>query len=70
MGRLVPPLVEEFGDRLTDEEIRTIADDILDTYDEVPIRSFVMTLANRRARELLKKRAGPDLSPASPLSAP
>ncbi len=64
------PLVEEFGDRLTDEEIRTIADDILDTYDEVPIRSFVMTLANRRAREILKKRAGPDLSPASPLSAP
>jgi arsenate reductase len=70
MGRLVPPLVEEFGDRLTDEEIRTIADDILDTYDEVPIRSFVMTLANRRAREILKERAGRELSPASPLSAP
>jgi arsenate reductase (thioredoxin) len=58
MGRLVPGLVAEFGDRLTDEEIRQIADDILDTYDEVPIRSFVMTLANRRAREILKQRAG------------
>jgi arsenate reductase (thioredoxin) len=58
MGRLVPGLVDEFGDRLTDEEIRQIADDILDTYDEVPIRSFVMTLANRRAREILKQRAG------------
>jgi arsenate reductase len=57
MGRLVPSLVEEFGDRLTDVEIRAIADDILDTYDEVPIRSFVMTLANRRAREILKQRA-------------
>jgi arsenate reductase (thioredoxin) len=58
MGRLVPGLVDEFGGRLTDEEIRQIADDILDTYDEVPIRSFVMTLANRRAREILKQRAG------------
>jgi arsenate reductase len=62
MGRLVPPLVEEFGGRLTDEEIRQIADDILDTYDEVPIRSFVMTLANRRAREILKARAGHTVS--------
>jgi arsenate reductase len=58
MARLVPGLVEEFGARLTDEEIRQIADDILDTYEEVPIRSFVMTLANRRAREILKQRAG------------
>jgi arsenate reductase (thioredoxin) len=62
MGRLVPPLVEEFGGRLTDEEIRQISDDILDTYDEVPIRSFVMTLANRRAREILKARAGHTVS--------
>jgi arsenate reductase (thioredoxin) len=57
MARLVPGLVDEFGGQLTDEEIRPIADDILDTYDEVPIRSFVMTLANRRAREILKERA-------------
>jgi hypothetical protein len=57
MGRLVPGLVDEFGGRLTDEEIRQIADDILDTYDDVPIRSFVMTLANRKAREILKQRA-------------
>jgi arsenate reductase (thioredoxin) len=58
MARLVPPLVEEFRGRLTDEEIRQLADDILDTYDDVPIRSFVMTLANRRAREILKERTG------------
>jgi arsenate reductase (thioredoxin) len=57
LGRLVPGLVQEFGDRLTDEEIRQIADDILDTYDDVPIRSFVMTLANRRARQIIKQRA-------------
>jgi arsenate reductase len=58
MANLVPGLVDEFGDRLTGGEIRQIADEILDTYDEVPIRSFVMTLANRRARALLKERAG------------
>jgi hypothetical protein len=58
MARLVPPLVEEFGGQLQDEEIRAIADEILDTYDDVPIRSFVMTLANRRARAMLKERSG------------
>jgi arsenate reductase len=56
MGRLVPGLVAEFGDRLTDDEIRTLADEILDTYDDAPVRSFVMTLANRRAREILRER--------------
>jgi hypothetical protein len=57
MARLVPGLVDEFGGQLTDEEIRRIADEILDTYDNVPVRSFVMTLANRKARALLKERA-------------
>jgi arsenate reductase len=58
MARLVPGLVDEFGGQLTDEEIRKIADEILDTYDDVPVRSFVMTLANRKAREILRERAG------------
>jgi arsenate reductase len=57
MGQLVPGLVREFGDRLEDDEIRGIADEILDQYEEVPVRSFVMTLANRRAREILKARS-------------
>jgi arsenate reductase (thioredoxin) len=58
MARLVPGLVDEFGGQLTDDEIRRIADQILATYDDVPVRSFVMTLANRKAREILKERAG------------
>jgi arsenate reductase (thioredoxin) len=58
MARLVPGLVKEFGAELTDDEIRGIADEILATYDEVPVRSFVMTLANRKAREILRQRAG------------
>jgi hypothetical protein len=58
MAQLVPGLVNEFGDRLSDEEIRRIADEILDQYEEVPVRSFVMTLANRRAREIMKAHSG------------
>jgi arsenate reductase (thioredoxin) len=58
MAHLVPRLVDEFGGKLTDEEIREIADEILGRYDDVPVRSFVMTLANRKAREMLKERAG------------
>jgi arsenate reductase (thioredoxin) len=57
LAQLVPGLVDEFGERLSDEEIRQIADEILDGYEEVPVRSFVMTLANRRAREILKERS-------------
>jgi arsenate reductase len=66
MSRLVPGLVQAFGGRLTDEQIRAIADDILDTYDDVPIRSFVMTLANRKARQILKERAGQTVGAAQP----
>jgi arsenate reductase (thioredoxin) len=57
LAQLVPSLVSEFSGRLTDQEIRQIADEILETYDEVPIRTFVLTLANRRAREILKARS-------------
>jgi arsenate reductase (thioredoxin) len=57
LAQLVPRLVEEFSGRLSDQEIRLIADEILETYDEAPVRSFVLTLANRRAREILKARS-------------
>jgi hypothetical protein len=56
MAQLVPGLIDEFGDRLSDQEIRGITDEILDSYEGVPVRSFVMTLANRRAREILKEK--------------
>jgi arsenate reductase (thioredoxin) len=57
LASIVPGLVSEFGETLSDEEIRQIADEILESYEEVPVRSFVMTLANRRAREILKERS-------------
>jgi arsenate reductase (thioredoxin) len=57
LAQLVPSLVAEFSGRLTDQEIRQIADEILESYDEVSVRTFVLTLANRRAREILKQRS-------------
>jgi hypothetical protein len=56
MAKLVPDLVAEFSGQLTDQEIRQLADELLETYDDVPVRAFVLTLANRRAREILKAR--------------
>jgi arsenate reductase (thioredoxin) len=53
LRRLLPPLVEEFGARLPDEEIRACADAVLASYDGARVRSFVMTLAYRKARECL-----------------
>jgi arsenate reductase (thioredoxin) len=54
LERLLPDLVREFEDGRSPEEIRACADVILAEFDEAPVRSFTMTLANRRARECLR----------------
>lgn len=54
LTRLLSPLVDEFSDRRSDEEIRACADAILADYDDVPVRSYVLTLAHRRARACLQ----------------
>jgi arsenate reductase len=54
LARLLPSLAEEFEGMRSDAEIRACADAILDGYDDVPVRSFVMTLAERRTRECLR----------------
>ena len=53
LQRLLPDLVSEFAGIRSDAEIRTCADTILADYQDVPVRSFVMTLAHRRTRECL-----------------
>ncbi|HYY83593.1 MAG TPA: arsenate reductase ArsC [Beijerinckiaceae bacterium] len=53
LQRLLPDLVKEFAGLRSDGEIRACADAILCEYDEVPVRSFVMTIAHRRTRECL-----------------
>ena len=54
LGRLIPSLVEEFGEEKPPEEIRACADHVLGDYMDVPVRSFVLTLAHRRAGECLR----------------
>jgi arsenate reductase len=49
---LLPGLIERFPE-LPDEEIRACADAVLSEYVDVPVRSFVMAIADRRARECL-----------------
>src|SRR5262249_30396559 len=54
LQKLIPSLVEEFGDEKPAEEIRACADAVLAEFADVPVRSFVLTLAHRRARECLR----------------
>jgi arsenate reductase len=55
LTKLLPELIEEFGERRPAEVIRGCADRILDDYDDVPIRSHILTLAHRRTRDCLRK---------------
>jgi arsenate reductase len=54
LAKLLPGLIDEFQGARSPEEIRACIDAILADYDEVPVRSFTLTLANRRARECLR----------------
>jgi hypothetical protein len=51
----VPSLVDDFGETKSGEEIRACADAILNDYDDAPVRSFVLTLAERRIRDCLRE---------------
>jgi arsenate reductase len=54
LAKLLPALIDEFGATRSPEVIRGCADRILDQYDDVRIRSHILTLANRQARECLR----------------
>ena len=53
LARLLPELIEEFGERRQAKVIRGCADRILDDYNEVPVRSYVLSLAHKRIRDCL-----------------
>jgi arsenate reductase len=54
LERLLPSLVDEFEGLRSAAEIRACADAILAKFQDASVRSMVMTLANRQARECLK----------------
>jgi hypothetical protein len=55
LARLLPNLIEEFEGIRSPDVIRGCADAILAEFDEAPVRSFVLTLADRRTRECLRE---------------
>jgi hypothetical protein len=55
LARLLPMLVEEFAGVRSDAEVRLCADAVLTQFDDVPVRSHVMTIAHRRTRECLRR---------------
>jgi arsenate reductase (thioredoxin) len=55
LAKLLPALIEEFGESRAPEVIRGCADRILDDSDHVPVRSHILILAHKRTRECLKE---------------
>lgn len=55
LRKMLPTLVADFEGRRTPEEIRACADAILDRYDDVPVRSHILSLANRAAHDCLAR---------------
>jgi arsenate reductase len=55
LAQLLPSLAEEFGETKAPTEIRACADAILSEFDDAPVRSFVLIVAERRIRECLRE---------------
>jgi hypothetical protein len=53
--KLFPALIEEFGERRPAEVIRGCAYRILEDYDDVPIRTHILTLAHKQTRDCLRQ---------------
>jgi len=56
LERLLPPLIEEFDEHYDAAEIRAVADAVLLESIDAPVRSFILTLAHRKARAQLRER--------------
>jgi len=63
LRKMLPTLVEEFKATRSPEAIRACADAILDRYDDVPVRSHILALANRAARDCLAREHCDALTP-------
>lgn len=55
LAKLLPQLIDEFGETRSPEVIRGCADRVLDQYDDVAIRSHILTLAHKQTRECLRE---------------
>jgi arsenate reductase len=55
LSRLLPSLIDEFGELREPEVIRACADRVLDQYDDVPVRTHILTLAHKQTRACLRE---------------
>jgi arsenate reductase (thioredoxin) len=55
LERLLPTLIDEFEGIRHPDVIRQCADAVLADYDQAPVRSFALILAERRARDCLRE---------------
>lgn len=55
LRRLLPALIEEFSETKTPEQIRACAEAALSAFDGARIRTHVLILAHRNARDCLRK---------------
>jgi arsenate reductase (thioredoxin) len=55
LQRLLPQLIEEFKGRRDPDVIRACADGALEKHADAPVRSFILTLAYREARDCLRE---------------
>jgi hypothetical protein len=58
LQRVREHLVDEFGDRLSGEQVAERFADVVSRFDGAPVRTFVPVLASRAAREDLRRLAG------------
>jgi arsenate reductase (thioredoxin) len=65
LAKLLPHLIDEFGQSRAPEVIRSCADRVLDEYDHVPIRSHILTLAHKRTRDCLRQERCDILEPSN-----
>jgi hypothetical protein len=55
-------LLPEFAGRRSDHEIRACADAVLDDFDDIPVRSYIVTLAARRTQQCLSAEVCDELA--------
>jgi protein-tyrosine-phosphatase len=55
LAKLLPQLIDEFAATRPAEVIRGCADRILEDYDDVKVRTHILTLAHKRTRDCLRQ---------------
>jgi hypothetical protein len=55
LEKLLPQLIDEFGETRAPEVIRGCADQVLGQYDDVPVRTHILTLAHKQTRDCLRE---------------